>query len=183
MSARSMEGLGPSPEPNYLHVDLGKIEETGQVYPRHFYDPDSDKATPVFEPALTGRLVDIRLRKGVYKGKEFFKAMYKIISGRTTWFIRSGVDTTFSRGILLSLNEIINVLEHKPELIFYAKAGDSAVYGSVYFAETGDIVPKEWDKNAQLLPIVQKIQEALGQEVQTIAQVRQEYEDRIQGRN
>lgn len=177
MTTQSMEGLGPSPEPNYLYVDLGK-DEQGRVYPWHFWDPDSNTQTPVYLPALTGRLVDIRLRKNVYKGDELFKVMFKVQAGRTTWFIRSGVETTFSRGVLLSLRDIIPALKKRPELTFYAKAGDESVYGSVYFAETGELVPKEWDKEAQLLPIVQELQEALGVERQTIQQVRQEYDDR-----
>lgn len=182
MPAYSKEGLMHSPEPNYLHVDLGK-DDDGVPYPWHLYDYDSDRQIPVYEPALRGRLTEIKIRKGVYKNKEHFKVVFKVVSGATVWFIRTGVETTFARGVLLSLNEISPTFEHNPEFVFYAKPGDTAVYGSVYFAETMDLVPKEWDAEIQLLPIIQSLQAALGQEPQTLEQVRAEYDQRQQLRN
>lgn len=178
MSARSMEGLGPSPEPNYLHVDLGKTED-GRVHPWHFYDYDSNLQIPVFEQSLTGRLAEIKMKKGVFQQKEHFKIMFKIISGRTTWYIRSGVETTFTRGVILCLQKINGGLKEMPELLIHAKPGDTSVYGSVYYAATMDPVLKDWDKDVKLMPIVNEIQQHLGQEPQTIAQMRQEYDDNL----
>lgn len=181
MSERSMEGLGPSPEPNYLHVELGKTAD-GRVFPWHFYDHENDAQIPVFEPALTGILQEIRLKKSVYKGAENFKIMFKLMSGRTVWFIRTGVETTFSRGVLLTLRDIVDHLKAFRPILIYAKPGDEAVYGAVYDPETMEYLPKVWSTEVPLFPIIQELQEALGQIPQTIEQIRKEYEDKNQQR-
>lgn len=167
-----LEGLCPSPEPTHIYVELGKTED-GVVHPWHLYDKLSDRATPIFSPCIMGQLFAIELKIQEFQRKENFKIMFKVRSGDRIWFIRSGVETTFTRGIVLALRTLNDDQLHG-SLKFYAKPGDTAVYGNIYTI-MNDPVVTEFDKDAKLLPIINELQRRLGQEPQDIKKLQQEF--------
>lgn len=172
------QGLGPSPKPQRLYVGQGKVEETGAVYPWYVYDIDTDVSTPVFEPSLTGELVGLKVVKTVYKKEEIMKLDISIKSGKVLWIVRSGVDTVFSRGVLLTLKDMQAEDLLTPLLLYAEPASEGSVFGSLYDPDTLKHYPKQWDADAKLFPIITALQETLGYPVQTVDGIRQEYADR-----
>lgn len=176
MQVLSREGLGPSPKPQRLYVDRGEVEGSGEVYGWYALD-DNNVKTPVFEPALTGTIQQLKIVKTVFNNNEILKLDITVHAGRTTWIVRSGVETTFTRGVVLTLAAL------PPEALgdeftILAEPADKGVYGSLYNAKTGEWIRKEWDKETKLFPIINKLRELLGAEPQTIEGIRQEYAER-----
>jgi hypothetical protein len=181
MQVLSKEGLGPSPKPQRLYVDRGEVEGTKEVYGWYALD-DNNVKTPVFEPALTGTIQALRIVKTVFNADEILKLDITVHSGRTTWIVRSGVETTFTRGIVLTL-AALPAEAMGDEFVILAEPADKGVYGSLYEAHNGAWIPKEWDKGVKLFPIINRLREVLGEEPQTIEQIRQDYADRQDRRN
>lgn len=172
-----LEGLGPSPEPIYLFVDLGKTPE-GDVHPWHMWDAASTKAIPVFQQSLTGRLVSIRLQIKEFQQKQNYKIDFKILSGTRTWILRSGTETIFSRGVLLGLQKVPNFRDFFIKI--HAKPGDTTVYGNVYDINNNRF-EAEWDTDVKLLPIIQELQRKLEQDPQTPASIKADFEAKKNG--
>lgn len=162
-------GLGEPPTTVYLFVEASDDTGDGRT-PWHTYDFDSEKKIAINKTALYGYLYGIYLKIKEYKGKEGFKIVYQFKTPRK-YFIQSGVETTFSRKLLLSLDL---VKDFSQPLCVSAYVGDSeSVVFSTLWDIQGNIIKAEWDETRKLLPIVQELQKRLGCEVQDIAKLRQ----------
>lgn len=173
MNTIDMEGLCPSPEPQFLYVDLFKGED-GRLAPWHTWDPNSDITTQVYLPTVMGKLMGLKMSIKEFQGKENFKLDIRVQSGNRTWIIRSGVETVFTRGVLLGLTGVEDL--SRPVKI-YAQPADTTVLGSVYNENNYRYVV-QWDDQAKLFPIIQDLQVALHLPKQEMSVIREEFEQR-----
>lgn len=158
-------GLGAPPDPIYLYVSESE-DEQGNVHPWHLYDHDAKKQVPVKERALTGILTGVRMKMGPeFKGKAPVKIQLSFDTGEQPYVVQSGVDTTFTRGVLLAL-ELIDDLT-RPLMLVVANGGDKVVFGRIHRGDTKERVKVMWDKERKIFPLAQKIQTKLGGRAQT----------------
>lgn len=160
-------GLGEPPVPVYLFVKLNKDEDG--VY--CWYTRDNDTNFPVRQRALTGYLKDIKMKLQDYKGKRSVKVDFKFQADRV-YVVRTGAETTFLRGLVLDLVSLTSLEE---PICLACEPGDEAVYARVYTAY-GERSAAEWDKDVQLFPLIQTLQERLGSEAQTMEQLNRDFE-------
>lgn len=157
-------GLGSSPDPVYLYVSES-IGEDGEVHPWHTYDHDAKKSIPVKERALTGILSEIRMKMGPeFKGKRPVKLQIRVDTGGQPYVIQSGVETTFTRGILLALDMTEDLKE--PLMFVVANGGEKVVFGRLH-KPNGERVKVMWDKERKIFPLVQKLQQRLSGRAQS----------------
>src|SRR5690606_4960349 len=123
------------------------------------------------EDSITGYIYNIVTHKKT-SGK--FKPGYKTdihILADHKYVLRSGANTTFSRGFLLSLDHLYtqygDEIFSSPLTISVKQGDEKSVFCGLYDPQTGDKVFPKWDASSSLFPLVQKMQEALGQVVQT----------------
>lgn len=163
MSAEVKMGLGGAPDPIYLHISES-VSEDGEVHPWHMWD--GKKQIPVKDRSLTGILSGIRLKLGPeFKGKKPVKLQLKVDTGTQPYVMQAGVETTFARGMLLALDMVDDL--SKPLMFVVANGGEKVVFARLHFAPSGERVKIMWDKERKLFPLVQKLQQKLGQQAQT----------------
>lgn len=158
-------GLGAPPDPIYLYIAESE-DDQGNPTPWHMYDHDAKKQIPVKERALTGTLTNVRMKMGPeFKGKKPVKIQFQFDTGEQPYVVQSGVDTTFTRGVLLSL-EMVDDLS-RPLMLVVANGGEKVVFGRIHKGDTKERVQVVWDKERKIFPLVQKIQRVLGTKVQS----------------
>lgn len=158
-------GLGASPDAVYLYVSES-VGEDGEVHPWHMYDHDAKKQVPVKERSLTGILSEIRMKMGPeFKGKKPVKLQLRVDTGGQPYVIQSGVETTFTRGVLLALDVVEDL--GSPLMFVVANGGEKVVFGRLHRAPGGERIKIMWDKERKIFPLVQKLQQKLGQRAQT----------------
>lgn len=160
-------GLGESPDPVFLFVGES-IDEQGAVHPWHLYDHDAKMQIPVKQRALTGTITGLRMCIKTFKDKENVKLDINIMADKP-YVVRSGIDTTFARGVLLGLETVDDFTD--PLTLVVANGGEKVVFGRLHRAN-GERIKMAWDKERKLLPLVQKLQKRLFQEPQTWEQVK-----------
>lgn len=181
-------GFGDDPRfPKYVFVGA---DETDDKKPYLWYSLDGPgNVVPQFDPALTGSLTDVKCIKTMFKDKPNYKYDFFLQAGGQNFVIRSGVNTIFSRGIMLALEYVLSELV-KPEGIgaclfsFITSAGDedNVVYGNLFDWAEGETVFPDWDKEKKLSPIMNILQGALGTDIQTKKSIEDAYAER-QNRN
>lgn len=154
-------GLCDPPEPIYLYVSQG--EASGQSYLWYRYDVESQQQYPVFQRGLLGYLVELRITQKEYKGKENYKLDVVMRCDRT-YIIRSGLETNFSKTLLLALDTLTD-FSCQPLTVAVAPGEENVVFGRLY-ASSGQRIKADWNPDADWLGIVSRIQEQLGQAVQ-----------------
>lgn len=156
-------GLGGSPDPVYLHVSES-IDGEGEVHPWHMWD--GKKQIPIKERSLTGILSGIRMKLGPeFSGKRPVKIQLRVETGDQPYIIQSGAQTTFARGVLLALDMVEDL---SVPLKFVVANGDKkVVFARVHRVPGDDRVAVIWDRDRKLFPLVQKLQQKLGQRSQT----------------
>lgn len=158
-------GLGAPPDPIYLYV-AESVDEDGNVQPWHMYDHDAKKQIPVKERALTGVVSGLRMKMGPeFKGKRPVKLQIQVETGDQPYVVQSGVDTTFTRGVLLALDMVDDLAQ--PLTLVVANGGDKVVFGRVHNGASKERVKVMWDKDRKILPLVQKLQQKLNQKPQS----------------
>lgn len=163
MSEEVRMGLGSAPDPVYLHVSES-IGEDGEVHPWHVWD--GKKQIPVKERSLTGVLSNIRLKLGPeFRGKKPVKIQLRVDTGSQPYVLQAGVETTFARGMLLSLDMVDDL--SRPLMFVVANGGEKVVFARLHLAPSGERVKIMWDKERKLFPLVQKLQQKIGQKAQT----------------
>lgn len=156
-------GLGGAPDPIYLHVSES-IDEGGEVHPWHMWD--GKKQIPVKDRSLTGILSNIRLKLGPeFKGKKPVKIQFRVDTGSQPYVIQCGVETTFTRGMLLALDTVDDLSQ--PLMFVVANGGEKVVFARLHLAANSERVKIMWDKERKLFPLVQKLQQKLGLRAQT----------------
>jgi hypothetical protein len=111
-----------------------------------YYRKDEVNA-PINRLALIGRLTGLQLREKEYKGETTFKIFVHLDCGRAGKVcLIAGIDTMFSRSLLLRLRNIPRVSIVNPITIIPRASKDEE---KVIFADVamgGDRVSAEWDK-------------------------------------
>jgi len=162
-------GLGAPPDPIYLFV-AESVDDDGNPQPWHLFDHDAKKQIPVKERALTGILTGVRMKMGPeFKGKAPVKLQLSFDAGEQPYVVQSGVDTTFTRGVLLAL-ELVDDFS-RPLTLVVANGGDKVVFGRLHRGETKERIKVIWDKERKIFPLAQKIQTKLGQRAQSWEEV------------
>jgi hypothetical protein len=151
-------GFCEPPTPTFLHI---QASEDGSGSCWHYFKAD-DTQVNVPVRGLAGYIKEIICAKGEFNGRPTINLRI-VFAAERTWIIQSGVSTTFSRGVLLALEQLDDI---KQKLIISTAMGDrGAVYGDVYLF-SGSRVEAKWDRDKPLSPIVKKLQVKLGQEPQ-----------------
>lgn len=160
-------GLGQSPE-TITYIFVGEAESPEGVTPWYEWDHDGNKAIPIKEDALTGYIYNIVVNTTTFKGNPHYKVNIHVNADKK-YVIRSGAGTTFTRGLVLSLHEIItadpDMLKH-PVTITIKQSDESKAMFAGVFLDGVKHIPK-WDSEIALAPLIADIQKALGQVVQT----------------
>lgn len=149
-------GLCDPPDPIYLYVGQG--EENGRSYLWYRYDVDAQKQYPVFQRGLTGYLTELRITTKEYKGKDSHKLDVVMRCDRL-YIIRSGLDTNFSKTLLLALEHVPDPA--KPLTIAVAPGEETVVFARVFDAATGAKIKAEWNPQAHWLDIIAQLSERL----------------------
>lgn len=162
-------GLGNAPDPIYLYVAESE-DEQGNTQPWHMYDHDAKKQIPVKDRALTGIVTGLRMKLGPeFKGKKPVKLQIQVDAGGQPYVVQSGVETTFTRGVLLALDLVDDL--SRPVTLVVANGGDKVIFGRVHDAESRQRIKVMWDKERKILPLAQKLQQKLGQKPQTVEDI------------
>ena len=170
-------GFGYIPVPQYIFVGGKDAQTEGPEYLWYSIDFKTNKPLPIFDQALTGYITGIRMINKPYKGDDAVKVDISIQADRK-YVVRSGIETIFTRGLLLAL-EIFDNLKDIPVTICVTPGDEkNVIYASVYDAVNGEVVKFDWDKSKKLSPVVVGIQKQLGQEVQDIKKVLEEGRDK-----
>jgi hypothetical protein len=161
-------GFGPMPGVTYIFVGG---EDDAAEHGACWYRLDESKKIPIIERSLTGYLRNIKIvPKPKYKGKpgEVDLKVDFYVEADKQYVIRSGCNTNFSRGIILDLNSIAKEALQSP-LMFTVSPGDEPkiVFGKLFFADGQMKIPREWDSQIQLFPLVQELQKRLNVVAQT----------------
>lgn len=160
-------GLHDPPTPLYLFVGEGDDGETA------WYKLNAESGrVPVPERALSGYLTGLKMCMKEHRGKQSAKLDIHL-RGDRPYVIRSGVDTTFSRGVLLALEQLDDAgffqsLDPRP-ITIVVRTGDNSkvILGDVYDAQNNEKkVWADWN-DKKLLPLINQLQRSLGQEAQT----------------
>lgn len=181
MSKEIKLGFGHDPR-SVQYVFVGGSAEEGQR-PFLWYSLDEGTKVPIYDVSLTGYLVDIKCVKTVYKKDDAFKYDFHI-RGDREYVIRSGVDTVFSRGAMLDLENISKETLESP-ISFIVQKGDDPkiVFSRLYFWANESSRDREWDSDKKLFPILNDLQELLGTEKQTSTSIQEDFEARAAKRN
>lgn len=167
-------GLGDSPDPIYLFVSES-VGEDGEIHPWHMFDHDAKKAIPVKDRALTGIITGLRMKMTQFKEKEAVKLQVTIAPpadvGGQPYVVQSGVETTFTRGILLALDLVDDYTQ--PLTLVVANGGEKVVFGRLHRAVSGERIKVMWDKERKIFPLIQQLQKKLGQRPQSWADVQE----------
>lgn len=158
--------LGPGTSPDAVYWFVGEIEKDGVLHPWYTFDNQAKAQVPVEYSALTGRVTGLRMKLQQFKGKDNVKLDILVMADRQ-YVIRTGVDTTFARGILLAL-ELVD--DFGPPLTIVAAnsdKGEKVVFSRLYRASTNERVMIQWDKERKLFALIQKLQERMGQRPQS----------------
>jgi hypothetical protein len=150
-------GLGDPPIPIYLFVGNG-LEE-GKLYSWYKCDSSNgNKTIPVYQRALTGYIKELQVKTKEYKGKENAK-LDILVSADENYVIRTGLETTFAKSLLLGLLEVDDLT--KPLIIVVTPGEETVVFCALYDAETKSRIKITWQHDLHWLDIVQEINEAL----------------------
>lgn len=150
-------GFCKVPEPIYIYVKKEEID--GKACLWYQLDHETSKQIGIEHRAIAGYLRDIRVTVKEFKSKENVK-LELVVNADETYIIRSGIETNFSKSILLALSQISDF--SKP-LIFAVQAGnENVVFGRLYDAEIKQRISSEWNSNADFYGIINKIENALG---------------------
>lgn len=96
-----MTGLGPSPRKQYLYIST-EHSPTGW----HRWDHVNESPIPIQETGLYGKLVAIQETEKTYKKDVNKKLRFHINAGPLRYAIETGRYSTFSKGMLASIQEL-----------------------------------------------------------------------------
>jgi hypothetical protein len=151
-------GLIDLPKTQYLYV--GRQED--KTDPSCWYRWKDERASPVSATGLRGELVDIQTNKTTFKGKDSIKLDLYMKCHSQQYCVRSGIDTMFSRGVLLALNEIEDISTANPIVIGVraSKEDENIVFGSVLIGQQP--IKALWDKDADMMQLANKLIQKFG---------------------
>lgn len=162
--------LGPGQSPDAVYWFVGEIEKDGNLYPWYTFDSQAKAQVPVPYSALTGRITGLRMKLQQFKGKDNIKLDVLMMADRQ-YVIRTGVDTTFARGLLLALELVDDYQAPLTIVAANSDRGEKVVFSRLYRASTNERVKVEWDRDRKLFPLIVKLQQRMGQRPQSWADV------------
>lgn len=176
MNEENPWGLGEPPMTVTLFVGEGEESDEGIKTPWYMFDHDSGNKLPVSGSALYGRLLEIRVKKKVFKQKEGFKTLFIFGTPLRKFSVQSGSDTTFTRKLLFLLQQVQDL---KQKLCLSVRFGNDPkiIFPTLWNLSSGSTYKAEWDDKAQLFPIVNLLRKKLGHQEQTLAGIRKEFEE------
>lgn len=150
-----IQPLGLCSPPTAFYLFVG---ETGEDCLWYTLD-GQDKQVPVHDQALHGDLKEVRIIEREFRGRKSDK-LELVVSADRTYVVRSGLETTWSRGILLALEAAPDLAR---PLYFCVRNADNekVVFSSLYTA-AGERVLAEWDKERDLKEVVTLLRSRLG---------------------
>lgn len=151
-------GLGDPPERRYLYVSQDDTDSSSCWYEYNF---NTNTKTPVPQRALTGYITGLRCHSVTSKRHGTKTKLDIFVDAGQPFAIRSGLETVFTRGIILSLIAIPDAETMRQALTICAtpsKEHGKVVFGSVYLATTGTRVKFEWDKQVDLAHLIEALQ-------------------------
>lgn len=155
-------GLGKPPVRRFLFIQQDE-RDPSMCWHELDFSTTPPKQIAVPESAITGYFTGLRLKEVASErhGSKWKLDIY--MDAGEPFALRSGADTTFSRNVLLALATIDDPLQlAEPFTIAVSPGEKKNVFAAVYFAKTGQRIKAEWDKTAELVPIVSHLQTIFG---------------------
>lgn len=167
-------GFGPRPGVKcYVFVGADDGSEATDTYVWYILDSDGKKI-PIHDGSLTGWVTNIRVVPRQWKGKWGYKVDTTLVADRL-YVLRSGISTSFAKGMVNSLSTVPDL---EKLITINAKKGDEGkvVFGDCSDPETGKSYFCE-KQETKLGPVVFKLQERLGLEVQSFDSIAAEIKE------
>lgn len=148
------------------YIFIGGSEE-GEQNPYGWYSLNADgskQGHPHF--GLRGKIVALKMVKKEFKGKVNIKLDIWVNADRP-YAVRSGISTTFTRGIVLALHQyMVDTGEVDEPFTIGIKVGeaDKVIFSSLFNHED-KFCKSEWDRDIKLGPMIHEIQSKLGQDL------------------
>lgn len=149
-------GLCNPPLPIYIYVGQGELQ--GEPYVWYNYIIDQDKKIPVFQRALTGYIVQLKLTTKEYKGEDKPK-LDIVVCADEIYVIRSGIETNFTKTFLLSASLVDDFSQ--PLMITAVPGKENCVFCRLYNAVNKSAIRSDWNPHADWAEIMQSIQSKL----------------------
>lgn len=135
-------GFGTVPRPQ--HIFVAKEDDSC------WYTLVDDKKILIYERALTGRIIGIEVNKKVETSYgEALKTDLHILADKP-YIVRSGSDSYFSKGLLLSLDALTVEELSQPLTIAVSPGEKTIVFCSIYNPVTYSCVEMSWDGHREL---------------------------------
>jgi hypothetical protein len=135
-------GFGQTPKPQYVFVS----REPDHCW---YMLAEDEKRIPIYERALTGVITGIEVNKTVENtfGKVIRTDLYVLAD--KPYIIRSGSDTYFCKGLLLSLDALTSEQLHHPLTIAVSPGDKKVVFCNIYDPVTYRSVGVSWDEHKE----------------------------------
>lgn len=148
------------------YIFIGGSEE-GEQHPYGWYSLNADGTkSGILQFGLRGAIVALKIIKKFYKDKPVYK-LDVFINADRPYAIRSGINTTFTRGFILSLHQyLVDTGNIEKPFTIGIKVGESdkVIFSSLFDYED-TYCKAEWSKEAKLGPLIHEIQTALFQDL------------------
>lgn len=163
--------------PGRVFIYVGAEKEVGEPFNWYVLGEDSIKI-PIYENYLTGYVTGIRVTPKRWKDKPWGYKVDLSLRSDKEYVIRSGVETSFSKGLVNSLVKVEDL--SRPICISVVPGTTEAkvVWCNILDGITGKgIFVKGENRAEKLSPLIFDLQARLGVEVQTGASIKQEIAD------
>jgi hypothetical protein len=144
-------GLVELPRTQYLYVG----REGGKDDTSCWYRRKDDQNILVHSDGLAGYLIGLESHTTTYKDEDKIKLRILMRCGSQTYCIQSGMNSVFSRGILLGLNEIEDIPSVITIGVRPSKEEEKVVFGSLFLNQQP--VRTTWDKSIDCLTLFNSI--------------------------
>ena len=154
MVASKALGFGSEPKPEFVFVS----NEEDSLW--HHWDKAEEKRVPIKETALTGRITDAQMFVKEFKGKPQPKLNLSIEADRA-YIVTSGLDSTFSRGLLFAINQYEGELTTNTVVTLSVRGGEEKTVLPNLYVGSEIVIPK-WDRDADMTSELAKARARLG---------------------
>ncbi|MCC5634994.1 hypothetical protein LC593_03830 [Nostoc sp. CHAB 5844] len=136
-------GFGSIPKPQYIFVS----KESDHCW---YMLSDDARQIPIYERALTGIITEIELKKEVETSQGKSEKTDLHILADKPYIIRSGSESYFSKGLLLSLNALSYEQLLQPLTIAVSPGDKAIVFCTIYHPITYRSVGVSWDGHKEI---------------------------------
>jgi hypothetical protein len=144
-------GLVELPRTQYLYVG----REGGKDDTSCWYRRKDDQNILVHSDGLAGYLIGLESHTTTYKEEDKIKLRILMRCGSQTYCIQSGMNSVFSRGILLGLNEIEDIPSVITIGVRPSKEEEKVVFGSLFLNQQP--IKTTWDKSIDCFTLFNSI--------------------------